>query len=221
MDDVTRGQIERLHGSGFGRDRRPLLVCDVDEVVLHLVSPFEAVLQERGYELRSKSFKLTGNIFHRETGAEATQADVWAALTQLFEEQDRRQHPVEGVADGLAEIARDVEVVFLTNMPHQFGERRRTHLSAHGMDYPLLTNTGTKATGIAELKRDRPATGFVDDTPVNLTQVAEAHPDVRLFHFMADDVFRGLVAPMESVSISTGNWREAAPHIRERLLAEA
>ena len=217
MDDDTKAQIDRLHGDGFGREKRPLLVCDVDEVVLHLVSPFEEVLIERGYELRSKSFQLTGNIFERDTGREATQADVWAALTQLFEEQDRRQHPVDGVADGLAEIERDVEIVFLTNMPHQFGPQRRAHLEAHGMRYPLLTNTGTKATGIAALKDGRPAVGFVDDTPTNLVQVAEAHPDVALFHFMADDAFRGLAERVDGVTISTGDWREAAPHIRERL----
>ena len=217
MDDTTRQQIDRLHGSGFGRTARPLLVCDVDEVVLHLVAPFERVLEERGYELRSRSFKLTGNIFHRETGREATQGDVWDALTQLFEEQDRRQAPVDGVAAGLEEIGREAEIVFLTNMPHQFGERRRAHLAAHGMDYPLVTNTGSKAGGIGALKAGRPVTGFVDDTPVNLVQVNEAHPDVALFHFMADDAFRGLVEPMEHVTISTGDWREAAPHIRERM----
>ena len=217
MDDDTRGQIERLHGAGFGVDKRPRLVCDVDEVVLHLVSPFETVLHERGYELRSKSFKLTGNIFHRETGREATQGDVWDALTQLFEEQDRRQHPVDGVVEGLARVAEAADIVFLTNMPHQFGMQRRAHLEAHGLRYPLLTNSGTKATGIAELKRGRPAVGFVDDTPTNLAQVSEAHPEVALFHFMADDVFRGLVEPMENVSISTGDWREAGPHIAERL----
>ena len=217
MDDDTREQIERLHAGGFGRERRPLLVCDVDEVVLHLVSPFEAVLDERGYELRSRSFKLTGNIFHRESGREATQGDVWEALAQLFEEQSTRQLLVDGVAEGLAEIARDVEIVFLTNMPHQFAAARRAHLEAKGLPYPLLTNTGTKATGIAALKPGRPLVGFVDDTPTNLLQVAEAHPDVALFHFMADDAFRGMVDPMDGVTISTGNWREAAPHIRAAL----
>ena len=217
MDDDTRAQIDRLHASGFGGEARPLLVCDVDEVVLHLVTPFQRVLDERGYELRSKSFKLTGNIFERETGREATQADVWAALTQLFEEQERRQHPVEGVARGLSQIAEAADIVFLTNMPHQFGEHRRAHLLAHDLPYPLVTNTGTKATGIAALKRGRPSVGFVDDTPVNLAQVAEAHPEIALFHFMADDVFRGLIEPMENVSLSTGDWLEAAPHIAERL----
>ena len=217
MDDDTREQIKRLHAGGFGQERRPLLVCDVDEVVLHLVAPFEAVLDERGYELRSRSFKLTGNIFHRETGQEATQGDVWEALAQLFEEQSTRQLLVDGVAEGLAEIAHDVEIVFLTNMPHQFAAARRAHLEANGLPYPLLTNTGTKATGIAALKRGRPLVGFVDDTPTNLLQVAEAHPDVALFHFMADDAFRGMVDPMDGVTISTGDWREAAPHIRAAL----
>lgn len=219
MDTDTQTQVADLLGNGFGRSRRPLLVCDVDEVVLHLVGPFEAVLNELGYELRTRSFKLTGNIFHRETGREATQADVWAALEQLFLEQDRRQTLVPGAAEALNALAEDMDIVFLTNMPHAHREVRRRHLEAHGLNHPLLTNTGTKATGIAELKRGRPAVGFVDDTPVNLAQVAEAHDDVALFHFMADDTFRAMVDPIAGVHVSTGDWTEAADHMRRVLLA--
>ena len=217
MDADTTRQVADLLGTGFGRDGRPLLVCDVDEVVLHLVAPFERVLHERGYELRSRSFRLTGNIFERATGREATQGDVWAALTQLFEEQERRQHLVEGVDEGLAAVADVAEIVFLTNMPHAFAKHRRAHLSAHGLHYPLLTNTGTKATGIAALKDGRERVGFVDDTPTNLQLVRDAHPDVHLFHFMADDAFRALAEPIDGVSISTGDWKEAGRHIAERL----
>ena len=218
MDAATTGQIAELMGGGFGRTARPLLVCDVDEVVLHLVAPFEQVLGERGYELRTRSFKLTGNIFHVESRREATQADVWAALTQLFEEQERRQELVEGAVEALSDLARDLDIVFLTNMPHDFREIRRRHLAALGLDHPLLTNTGTKATGIAELKRGRPAVGFVDDTPVNLAQVAEAHDDVDLFHLMADATFRAMVGPIDGVHVSTGDWAEAAVHMRRVLL---
>ena len=219
MDADTRRQVAALLDGTFGASRRPLLVCDVDEVVLHLVAPFEAVLLERGYELRTRSFKLTGNIFHAESGAEATQADVWEALQHLFEEQAERQTIVPGVVAALTALAADIDIVFLTNMPHPYRATRARHLEAHGLTHPLVTNTGTKATGIAELKRGRPAVGFVDDTPINLTQVAEAHDDVHLFHFMADETFRAMVDPIAGVHVSTGDWAHAAEHMR-RVLVE-
>jgi len=86
--------LQQLNDHGYApgaaamETERPLLICDVDEVVLHLVDPFVEVIEERGFELRTRAFKLTGNVFHRETGAEATQAQVWEGLTQLFEEQE-------------------------------------------------------------------------------------------------------------------------------------
>jgi len=98
-DDITNAQLAalgyRADGSGK-RHQRPLLVCDVDEVVLYLVDPFVQVLDEMGFFLKTHSFKLTGNIFHRETGHEANQEEVWQALEVLFKEQDNRQHVVDG-----------------------------------------------------------------------------------------------------------------------------
>jgi hypothetical protein len=37
---------------------RPLIVCDIDEVVLEFVSPFMAYLDHNGHELRATSFPL-------------------------------------------------------------------------------------------------------------------------------------------------------------------
>ena len=220
MDDTTRGQIDELLATGFGADRdRPLLVCDVDEVVLHLVAPFEAVLGERGWRLKTRSFKLTGNVFRVESGAEASQADIWAALEQLFAEQQARQHLVDGVRESLTRLADDLEIVFLTNMPHGHAETRAAHLRASGMPYPLVTNSGSKAPAVAALTQGRRGNvGFVDDTPVNLAQVGAAHPHVHLFHLMADDTFRAMVEPMEGVLVSTGDWGEAERHMRQALL---
>ncbi|MEM8750107.1 MAG: hypothetical protein AAGF28_07385 [Pseudomonadota bacterium] len=223
-DQDTLNQLKR-HGYTVGSDvshhdpARPLLVCDVDEVILHLVSPFVTVLQERGFELKSHSFKLTGNVFHRDTGREATQEEVWAGLTQLFEEQKFRQHVVNGAANGLAQLASDIDILFLTNMPHAFGDIRRDYLASAGMSFPLITNTGSKAPAIEHIKQVRNGKiGFIDDTPRNLEQVAEAHDDVALFHFMADDTFRGLANEVEGVHFSTGDWTVASSGIRNVLL---
>ena len=218
--------LEQLAGldyasDGIGRRReRPLLICDVDEVVLHLVDPFQQVMEERGFELRTHSFQLTGNVVERGTGREATQDEVWAGLTQLFEEQDRRQDLVPGVVDGLTRVGERADVVFLTNMPHTFGDRRRQWLARNGLDFPLVTNGGRKSPAVRILARHHTgASGFIDDTPHNLTDVREAVPNVALFHFMAHPKFRELAGAVEGVAPASGDWNETAETILERLCA--
>ena len=76
-DESGGGNGGEPNGRVAHRHEKPLLICDVDEVVLHLVDPFVEVLQERGYVLKDHSFRLTGNVYHAETGHEASQQEVW------------------------------------------------------------------------------------------------------------------------------------------------
>jgi hypothetical protein len=42
--------------------------ADIDEVVLEFVAPFMAFLESHGHEYRPTSFRLTGNVYFKETG---------------------------------------------------------------------------------------------------------------------------------------------------------
>ena len=221
-DDETQAQLAEIGCNGVDpmpNHDTPLLICDVDEVVLHLVDPFVEVLKERGYDLKSHSFKLTGNVFHRETGREATQEEVWAGLDQLFSEQSVRQQVVTGAVDALNSLSGEIEIIYLTNMPHAYRDHRIGHLNSHGLQHKLITNSGSKVDAIRQLTASRSAkVGFVDDTPLNLSQVREHVDSVNLFHFMANDTFRNMVSPIDGVHISTGCWTEASNCIRDQLL---
>lgn len=219
-DEQTKAQLAALGYDGELQHERPLLICDVDEVVLHLVTPFVEVIRERGFTLKSESFKLTGNVFCAQTGREATQYEVWEGLTQLFEEQAQRQQLIEGAVEGLNELSEKIDVIFLTNMPHQFGDIRRRHLSENGLTFPLVTNTGSKVPAIEIMARNASnSIGFIDDTPRNLTDVYAGAPMVNLFHFMANDNFRELAGEIEGSHFSTGDWDLASREIH-RVLVE-
>lgn len=221
-DEETFQQLQALGYSGSADDHsheRPLLICDVDEVVLHLVDPFVEVLQERGYVLKDHSFRLTGNVYHAETGHEASQQEVWAGLTQLFEEQQQRQSIVDGVVENLNGLADAVDIVFLTNMPHEFRDIRRTHLREAGLDFPIITNARSKVPAIQRMQAHcSHAVGFIDDTPKNLEQVRDEASDVHLFHFMANERFRELAGDIDGVSFSSGDWAHASDQIRNVLV---
>ncbi len=213
IDPNTLEQLDKL-----APITRPLLVCDVDEVILHLVAPFEQLLDERGMELRKKMVKLNGNVFHKSDGREADQNDIWEVLNQLFEQQAERQTVVEGAVSILAELSNDIDIVLLTNLPHEYGDLRRSYLGEAGIPYPLVTNSGIKGPAMRWLdQQNQFKTAFMDDTFHHLESVSEHTPETFLVHFMADDEFRNKTKSLDPPVLSTGDWREAGDAVRSAL----
>ncbi|NKF32532.1 hypothetical protein HER21_39585, partial [Pseudomonas sp. BGM005] len=62
--------VAELDISHIRLGERPLVVCDVDDVVLQFIDPFQLFLQSLGHELLPRSFRLHGNIVSTADGAE-------------------------------------------------------------------------------------------------------------------------------------------------------
>ncbi|WP_217568449.1 hypothetical protein [Mesorhizobium sp. GbtcB19] len=212
-DPETARQIEEL-----AADDRPLLVLDVDDVVLEFIRPFPHYLKSRGFGLTLASFRLTGNIAETATGRLIEQPEVTALLGEFFDAQADWQSITDGASDALAMLGRGAEIVLLTAMPHRHRAVRRAHLDALGLDYPLLTTEMAKGPAIAKLRgtKGRPV-AFVDDQPSNLVSARNSVPDAHLFHLMADNALRAFLPPTPEDIISVDNWREAAPKIAAAL----
>lgn len=213
IDPETLRQIEEL-----SRDERPLLVLDVDDVLLDFVRPFPRYLASRGYELRLATFRLNGNVFAKESGLEAAQDEVAELIDAFFSAQTQWQTLVEGAADAVAQIARKAEVVLLTAMPHRHRVTRRDHLDALGLHYPLLTTEMAKGPAIRRLRGEsgRPV-AFVDDQPRNLVSARESVADAHLFHLMADTSLRALLPPPPDDVIVVEGWHDARDPIASAL----
>ncbi|RAZ84611.1 hypothetical protein DPM33_31475 [Mesorhizobium hawassense] len=212
-DPETARQIEEL-----AADDRPLLVLDVDDVVLEFIRPFPHYLKSRGFGLTLASFRLTGNIAETATGRLIEQPEVTALLGDFFDDQADWQSITEGAADALELLSRGAEIVMLTAMPHKHRAVRRAHLDALGLDYPLLTTEMAKGPAIAKLRgaKGRPV-AFVDDQPSNLVSARGSVADAHLFHLMADNALRAFLPPVPEDIISVDNWREAVPKIATAL----
>lgn len=212
-DPETARQIEEL-----ASDNRPLLVLDVDDVVLDFIRPFPRYLEANGYELRLESFRLHGNIYHRDSGALAQSDRVSALITDFFQAQAEWQSVTAGATEALTVLSRDAEIVLLTAMPHRYRAIRRAHLDALGLDYPLLTTEMAKGPAILRLRgRTKRPVAFVDDQLRNLVSAAESVPDAHLFHLMADNSLRRfLPAPPDGIR-TVEDWHEARPLIAEAL----
>ena len=212
-DPETLRQIAEL-----ASDDRPLLVLDVDDVVLEFVRPFPRYLSARGFELRFESFRLHGNVVNTASGERAPDETVSQLIDEFFRNQHDWQTMTDGAAEALALFGDAVEIVLLTAMPHRHREARRRLLDTLGLTYPLLTTERAKGPAIRLLRgaRARPV-AFVDDMHRNLISVQEAVPDAHLFHLMADNSLRALLPPTPQGVHHVKDWPDAAPKIASAL----
>ncbi|MEI2384158.1 hypothetical protein [Breoghania sp. JC706] len=186
---------------------RPLIVCDVDEVVLQFIAPLEGLMNEAGMEFIDHRYRLTGNIRHIETGELASMDEVRALLYGFFEAHGQRQSPVPGAADALNRLAERAQVVLLTNMPARFQSQREEVLARYGIPYPVVVNEGPKGPAVSALTaRVEAPLVFLDDSPSNLTSVHAAVERAHIIQFIADPRFFALADPVEGAAFTSNDW---------------
>lgn len=213
IDPETLRQIEALK-----RDPRPLLVVDVDEVVLEFVTPFANYLASRDFDLGLERFALHGNIVSRADRRPVADERVTALIDEFWGVQADWQMLAEGADSALAALAPAVEVVLLTAMPHAHREARSRHLSALGLPYPVLTTEMAKGPAVRRLRGEAGRRlAFVDDIGRNHQSVLAEVPDAACFHVMANAALRKLLPPLPEGVVAAADWDEALPLIAAAL----
>ena len=205
MDSLTEWQISKLRLKGS----RPLVICDVDEVVVHFLRGLEAFLGEQGMWLDPASFALNGNIREKDTNEPVSGAHIGGLIERFFSEWTGGLEEIEGASDALRLISEHADVVMLTNMPDAYKSDRIANLKGHGMDYPVVSNAGPKGPSVRHMAAmiDHPVV-FIDDTPSNVRSVTEHAPDVHVLHFMQDHRFRRHLPELSGVIGSVDNWED-------------
>lgn len=194
---------------------RPLVICDVDEVVVHFTRAFEAYLAQRHLRLDTSSFALNGNIRHLATDTPVANEAVGEMIDDFFHQHTAELDAIDGAIAALHDLATASTVVMLTNLPHHARDKRIDNLRKHGLDFPVITNSGPKGPAIRHLAdQTRESVVFVDDSPGFIASARQHAPEVHLIHFLHDDRFARHIAPFEFVSLRTASWGEALPHIK-------
>lgn len=197
---------------------RPLMICDVDEVVVHFTSAFENFLGERGLWLEPTSLALNGNIKKTSDNNIIPQHIVEMLIDEFFVERTRSLEPIDGAVAALKNFGNQVNIVMLTNLPHFAKSDRTANLLNLGLTYPVITNSGPKGPAIKHLAGlTKGEIVFVDDSPGFISSAYEHAPHVHLIHFLQDHRFAAHTPHYDFVSLRTSNWAEAAPHISELL----
>ena len=197
------------------RSTKPLVICDIDEVVMEYLDPFQAYLASVDHCLHADSFRLQGNIRHVTDGSVATDEMFQQFQEQFFSTQDRWQRPAHDAKHVLDSLGADADIIFLTAMPPRHETARRALLDMHGFDFPLVATEEAKGPVAAELVCGRHVPSvFIDDIARNLRSVREHVPDCLLINLMANDAFRALAPdPGEGVE-KARDWTHAGEMIR-------
>lgn len=209
----TLAQIVELR-----RTNRPLIICDVDEVILHFISHLEAFMGKQGFRFTDHRYRLTGNIVD-ENGKPASKDAVRALLSTFFDVHTANQRPVDGAADALAALSIRADIVLLTNLPGQHNKPGREKLLAdHGIRFPLVTNSGPKGGAVSALAggRHEPVV-FIDDSPTNLRSVQSSYAGAKLIQFIADERFLASADPIAGIHLKTNDWGQTRTYIEDLL----
>lgn len=214
-DPATLAQIRRLPHS-----IRPVVVCDVDEVVLHFIRHLEIFLDRQGFAFAEPVYRLKGNIRRRD-GSLADDATVQSLIAGFFEDECGNQQLVDGAAEALDALSASADIVLLTNLPGAANRPVRQRLLAeYGIAYPLVTNVGPKGGAVAAIASGRSGPlVFIDDSPLNIRSVRASLAGAVLVHFVADPRFLASCEPIEGVGLKTNDWAEVRTYIEALLQA--
>ncbi|MFD1696851.1 hypothetical protein [Roseibium aestuarii] len=213
----TMAQIRALP-----RSARPVVVCDVDEVILHMIAPMETYLAERGLRFLTPEHKLTGNIAPVEEDTPLEGDIVRRYIRDFFDEHVHAQDLVPGANVALRRLSAHFDIVLLTNLPGSANKPLRIELlKRFDIDYPLITNSGPKGGAVSVLAAGRRGPiVFIDDSPVNQDSVAASLPSAVRIQFIADPRFRAAHTPADHIHLLTGDWDETTRFIEAILAGE-
>jgi FMN phosphatase YigB (HAD superfamily) len=206
LHEITEQQLARL----VINHSQPLIICDVDEVIVHFTRDFEDYLAERNMVLENADLRqLQTAIRSTRSGSLIGNLETMDLVDSFFAERTRSMKPIDNAVSGLQTLARHADVVMLTNLPHSAGDHRRENLAALGLPFPVITNSGPKgpAINLMASKVNAPVV-FIDDSPSFIASAHEHAPHVQLIHFVQDPKVTRASRSFEFVWLYTHDWDE-------------
>ena len=200
---------------------RPLLICDCDEVLLHMVRHFGAWLDEAhdiGFAPDGGDF---ANSMTRADGTRPSREEMWGLLGAFFPHEMHRQTLVPHAREALAALGETADIVILTNLADQCRQPRIDQLAEFGIAHRVECNQGGKGTPVARLVAEHgdPVTVFIDDLAVHHESVAHAAPRVHRLQMISEPSLAATVPPAPHAHARIDDWQEARRWIADTFAA--
>ena len=199
---------------------RPLLICDCDEVLLHMVKHFGTWLRER-HDIHFAHETGSFVAMTKADGSPVEHERIWAMLDEFFPAEMDRQTLVPGAAEALAVLGESADIVILTNLGDHCRDHRIDQLARHGIRHRVETNQGGKGGLVARLVAEygNPVTVFVDDLATHHESVAKHAPAVHRLHLVAEPAMAPQVPPAAHAHARIDDWGAARDWIAQRFAA--
>lgn len=202
---------------------QPLIICDCDEVLLHMVAHFKQWLEEEeGIDFQLEGAAFSEALRWQKTGELLEPADIWRMLGQFFDTQMHRQTPIAGAVDAMAALSDHAEIVILTNLVDERRERRAQQLGQIGIDAQVYTNQGPKGPALARIiEQHKPShTIFIDDLSQHHASVKEVSPETMRLHMCGEPMIANHIECAHKSGFADARmdqWDMALPWLIERI----
>ena len=206
-----------------GPARRPLLISDCDEVLLHMVAHFADWLDsDHQVHFDLDSGRFDDALTDRRSGKPLDSRAIWPLLDSFFRNEMHRQTLVPGAAEALARIGEVADIVILTNLGQEAHGWRVDQLGGHGIFHEVVCNQGGKGVPArAIIESHAPsATVFVDDLAVHHASVAKHAPATCRLHMIAEPRLAAVIPPAPDAHARIDDWATACDWVLDRF-AEA
>ena len=204
--------------------KRPLLITDCDEVLLHMVSHFGAWLAEsQGIDFDLSQGNFANAMTAQADGSRISEDRVWPLLEGFFRTEMHRQTVVPGAIEALGRIGEIADIVVLTNLGDEAHQWRVEQLATHGIRHEVVCNRGGKGAPLRALVDRHAATlsVFVDDLSVHHSSVAKHSPATARLHMIAEPALAAMTPPAPDADARIDDWPTATSWILDRLQGPA
>ncbi len=199
---------------------RPLIICDCDEVILHMIAPFRMWLDtELDIEFDMKVPGFLDAIKRRPCGTVVPTEDIWPMLETFFATEMHRQYPADGAIAALTGLSHHADIAILTNIGAEFAQPRVAQLAAHGLHFPVTGSRGEKGAPAARIVADYAPSIviFIDDLPQHHRSVAEHLPDAWRLHLVCEPELAPIIPVAGAAHVRIDDWESAADWIMQRI----
>ena len=198
--------------------KRPLLITDCDEVLLHMVGHFAEWLEtEHRVRFAFETGRFSDAMISLETGEALAIDQAWIMLDAFFRNEMHRQTLVPGAVEALGRIGEVADITILTNLGSEAHPWRVDQLASHGICHDVICNSGGKGSPVKKLARRRSSAVFVDDLPMHHASVAKHAPKVWRLHMIAEPRVATAVPASEHAHARIDDWPSATGWIIDRL----
>lgn len=198
---------------------RPLIISDCDEVLLHMMVPFQGWLDEVHHIHFTLGTPFEEAFRHKDSQDAVARELIWGLLGEFFDTEMHRQYPIDGACAALARLAAVADIVVLTNLEDHRRDARAAQLATHGVHVPVYCNHGGKGPAVARIiaQRQPSVTLFIDDLEGNHASVARHAPQVWRLHMVGEPQLSPVIPAAPDAHARIDRWAQAERWIAARI----